>query len=159
MNWISALELKDRYPTSWRKELTRLEAKWNKTPTDEELKELREILESYLEYAETQRDKEIINGILANEEFFKRAILVTDGSYMPLRIYAWSRFGKSTWTLAFRLKRQSMIPSIMNIYNGINILLKKLFSGFLTTIRPYHFNACHTTSCSNGRKRVVAIVK
>lgn len=94
MNWISTLELKGRYPTSWRKELTRLEAKWNKAPTDEELKELREILESYLEYAETQRDKEIINGILANEEFFKRAILVTDGSYMPLRIYAWSRFGK-----------------------------------------------------------------
>lgn len=94
MNWISTWELKERFPTSWRSEQTRLKAKWDKSPTDDELKDLKEILKSYLEYAETQTDRDIINGILANEEFFKRAILVTDGSYMPLRIYAWSRFGK-----------------------------------------------------------------
>lgn len=94
MNWISTWDLKEIFPTSWRSEQTRLKVKWDKTPTDDELKDLKEILKSYLEYAETQIDKDIINGILANEEFFKRAILVTDGSYIPLRIYAWTIYGK-----------------------------------------------------------------
>ena len=46
MNWISTWDLKEIFPTSWRSEQTRLKVKWDKAPTDDELKDLKEILKS-----------------------------------------------------------------------------------------------------------------
>ena len=99
MNWISTWSIAQHHHDIATK-ASELNLRWNVRPSPEQLHDLREILESYLEDAETDRDKEIITGILSHHEFFERAILVTDGSSLALRVYAWTYHGKIRMTFS-----------------------------------------------------------
>lgn len=96
-NYISVAEITKSYGTYAGKKYKEVEKKWDKNPSDEERGELRRIIESYLHYAESEQDRELIQAVLNTPEIFNRAKIVTDGSYL------------SIYFLAYKIKKQQKI--------------------------------------------------
>ncbi|MCM1213964.1 MAG: hypothetical protein NC548_05535 [Lachnospiraceae bacterium] len=97
MDWISLASIAKNHSNDAYVKLRELRSKWDRTPSQDELDELQQNLRSYLLYtdeANSSDHRKIVEGILARPEFFNRAVIVTDGSYLSIRVYAYTVNGK-----------------------------------------------------------------